>query len=299
MRLREPGGPRRPGARGGAGRGAGRDRAERRRESPRSSASSRSSRGRPGARCDSTARCRGPRPSGSPGDAAWRASSRSRCSAGAPSSTTRGSRAGCAACARAEADRRARDWLGRLGIGALADRPADRLSGGEAQRTSLARAFATAPEVLFLDEPFAALDAPTRETLLDDLGRLLGATRTTTVLVTHDRAEALRLGDRVAVLLEGRLRRARAPGTGLRRARQRGGGPLRRRREPLARARPGACRRRDRGGRRSGAGDRRRGGASGRARADRPPAGGSHARPARDRAGRPAPRIACPAASSA
>ncbi len=59
--------------------------------------------------------------------------------------------------------------------------------------------------MLFLDEPFAALDAPTRETLLDDLGRLLGATRTTTVLVTHDRAEALRLGDRVAVLLEGRL----------------------------------------------------------------------------------------------
>jgi tungstate transport system ATP-binding protein len=106
---------------------------------------------------------------------------------------------------RAEADGRAREWLGRLGIAALAARPVDRLSGGEAQRTSLARAFAAMPEVLFLDEPFAALDAPTRETLLDDLGRLLLATRTTTVLVTHDRAEALRLGDRVAVLLEGRL----------------------------------------------------------------------------------------------
>jgi molybdopterin-binding protein len=61
------------------------------------------------------------------------------------------------------------------------------------------------PEVLFLDEPFAALDAPTREALLDDLGRLLAAARTTTVFVTHDRAEALRLGDRVAVLLEGQL----------------------------------------------------------------------------------------------
>ena len=81
----------------------------------------------------------------------------------------------------------------------------DRLSGGEAQRVSLARAFAAAPDVLFLDEPFAALDAPTRETLLDDLGRLLAAAGTTTVLITHDRAEALRLGDRVAVLLEGRL----------------------------------------------------------------------------------------------
>ena len=107
--------------------------------------------------------------------------------------------------ARAEADRRARDWLDRLGIAALADRSVDRLSGGEAQRVSLARAFAAVPDVLFLDEPFAALDAPTRETLLDDLGRLLAAAGTTTVLITHDRAEALRLGDRVAVLLEGRL----------------------------------------------------------------------------------------------
>jgi tungstate transport system ATP-binding protein len=107
--------------------------------------------------------------------------------------------------ARPEADTRARDWLGRLGIGGLAERSVDRLSGGEAQRTSLARAFAATPEVLFLDEPFAALDAPTRETLLDDLGRLLAAVQTTTVLITHDRTEALRLGDRVAVLLEGRM----------------------------------------------------------------------------------------------
>jgi tungstate transport system ATP-binding protein len=113
--------------------------------------------------------------------------------------------------ARAETDRRARDWLDRLGIAALADRSVDRLSGGEAQRVSLARAFAAAPDVLFLDEPFAALDAPTRETLLDDLGRLLAAAGTTTVLITHDRAEALRLGDRVAVLLEGRLAEVGAP----------------------------------------------------------------------------------------
>jgi tungstate transport system ATP-binding protein len=107
--------------------------------------------------------------------------------------------------ARGEANRRARDWLDRLDIAALADRAVDRLSGGEAQRVSLARAFAAAPDVLFLDEPFAALDAPTRDTLLDDLGRLLAAAGTTTVLITHDRAEALRLADRVAVLLEGRL----------------------------------------------------------------------------------------------
>jgi tungstate transport system ATP-binding protein len=112
---------------------------------------------------------------------------------------------------RAEADRRARDWLGHLGIAALADRSVDRLSGGEAQRVSLARAFATAPDLLFLDEPFAALDAPTREALLDDLGRLLAAAGTTTVLVTHDRAEAIRLGDRIAVLLEGRLAEVGSP----------------------------------------------------------------------------------------
>jgi tungstate transport system ATP-binding protein len=113
--------------------------------------------------------------------------------------------------ARVEADRRARAWLERLGIAHLADRPARTLSGGEAQRTSLARAFATGPEVLFLDEPFAALDAPTREALLDDLAGLLAEARTTTVFVTHDRTEALRLGDRVAVLLDGRVAQVGRP----------------------------------------------------------------------------------------
>ncbi len=106
---------------------------------------------------------------------------------------------------RAEAERRVRPWLERLGIAHLAARPARTLSGGEAQRTSLARAFAAEPEALFLDEPFAALDPPSREALLDDLAALLAEARTTTVCVTHDRGEALRLGDRVAVLLEGRL----------------------------------------------------------------------------------------------
>jgi tungstate transport system ATP-binding protein len=112
---------------------------------------------------------------------------------------------------RAEADRRARPWLERLGIAFLADRPARTLSGGEAQRASLARAFAVDPEVLFLDEPFAALDPPTREALLDDLGRVLGDARTTTLFVTHDRAEALRLGDRVAVVLDGRVAQVGMP----------------------------------------------------------------------------------------
>ena len=96
-------------------------------------------------------------------------------------------------------------WLDRLGIAHLARRQARTLSGGEAQRTSLARALVLAPELLLLDEPFAALDAPTREALTDDLLPLLRETATTTVLVTHDRDEALEMGDRIGVILDGRL----------------------------------------------------------------------------------------------
>jgi tungstate transport system ATP-binding protein len=96
-------------------------------------------------------------------------------------------------------------WLTRLGIPHLAGRQARTLSGGEAQRTSLARALVLEPELLLLDEPFAALDAPTREALADDLLPLLRETATTTVLVTHDRDEALEMGDRLGVILDGRL----------------------------------------------------------------------------------------------
>jgi len=107
---------------------------------------------------------------------------------------------------RAERNRRADEELSRLGVTHLATRAAISLSGGEAQRVSLARALALDPELLFLDEPFAALDAPSREALLSDLGRALVGRGTTTVLVTHDRDEALSLADRIAVLVAGRLR---------------------------------------------------------------------------------------------
>ncbi|HET8569510.1 MAG TPA: ABC transporter ATP-binding protein [Candidatus Limnocylindria bacterium] len=107
---------------------------------------------------------------------------------------------------RRERHDRAREALARLGIAELADRRARGLSGGEAQRVSLARALAVRPEILFLDEPFSALDAPTRERLVADLGRVLRADGVTTVLVTHDRDEALSLGDSVGVLIAGRLR---------------------------------------------------------------------------------------------
>jgi tungstate transport system ATP-binding protein len=103
------------------------------------------------------------------------------------------------------------EWLGRLGISPLRERPAARLSGGEAQRVSLARAFAIQPRLLLLDEPFSALDAPTRSRLLMELQALLSETAQTAIFVTHDLDEALLLGDRVAVLLAGRLRQCGTP----------------------------------------------------------------------------------------
>ncbi len=112
---------------------------------------------------------------------------------------------------RAERAHRVRWWLERFGIAALARRSARTLSGGEAQRVSLARALALEPEVLLLDEPFAALDEPTRQALIDDFDRALGETATTVVFVSHDRAEALRLGDRVAVIIGGRIRQVGPP----------------------------------------------------------------------------------------
>jgi tungstate transport system ATP-binding protein len=96
-------------------------------------------------------------------------------------------------------------WAQRLGIEGLLDRSARQLSGGEAQRTALARAFVLHPEILFLDEPFAALDAQSREGLLDDLGHILAETGTTTVLATHDQGEAARLAHRLAVMKDGRI----------------------------------------------------------------------------------------------
>jgi tungstate transport system ATP-binding protein len=105
---------------------------------------------------------------------------------------------------------RAAAWMGRFGIAHLARRSAITISGGEAQRTNLARAFALEPEVLLLDEPFSALDEPTRDELLDDLSAALRDTGVTTVFVTHDRAEAMRLGDRVAVLMDGVIRQVGA-----------------------------------------------------------------------------------------
>ncbi len=101
---------------------------------------------------------------------------------------------------------RAQKWLERFGIAPLARRQAKTLSSGEAKRASLARAFVLQPEVLFLDEPFSTLDSPTRQALLEDFQGVLKETSVTTVMVTHDRNEALALGHRVMVLMNGRIR---------------------------------------------------------------------------------------------
>ncbi len=102
-------------------------------------------------------------------------------------------------------------WLSRLGIRNLRHRSAQRISGGEAQRVSMARSMVLDPEILFLDEPFRALDAPTRARLMADFRAIQSDGDTTTILVTHDLDEALLLADRVAIILEGGLRQCDSP----------------------------------------------------------------------------------------
>src|SRR5213076_3022120 len=101
--------------------------------------------------------------------------------------------------------------LERLRITHLAKVKPDALSGGERQRTALARALARRPRVLLLDEPLAALDPHTRRGVRDELAGELRALGIPALLVTHDFADAAALADRVAVLVEGRLRQVAAP----------------------------------------------------------------------------------------
>jgi tungstate transport system ATP-binding protein len=110
-----------------------------------------------------------------------------------------------------EVKRVVEEYLERFGIGHLANRSARKLSGGEAQRTSLARAFAIKPEIIFLDEPFSSLDPPTRESLMGDLESTLRETKTTGVMATHDQMEALRLSDQIAVMNGGKIIQVGSP----------------------------------------------------------------------------------------
>lgn len=92
-----------------------------------------------------------------------------------------------------------------VGLGELTNRAPNQLSGGQAQRVALARALAPRPELLLLDEPFAALDTQLRTGLRREVAELLRDQGTTSILVTHDQEEALTLADRVAVLHDGKL----------------------------------------------------------------------------------------------
>lgn len=97
-------------------------------------------------------------------------------------------------------------WLEKFNISHLAKKHAFHLSGGEAQRVNLARAMVLEPEVLFLDEPFSALDFPTKVQLLKELKEILKATHTTTVFVSHDLLEIKYLTDRLAILIDGEIK---------------------------------------------------------------------------------------------
>jgi putative spermidine/putrescine transport system ATP-binding protein len=106
---------------------------------------------------------------------------------------------------------RVAEMLEMMQIAPLAHRRIDQLSGGQRQRVALARAIAPRPRVLLLDEPLTALDARLREELRLEIDRLLRSLGVTTVYVTHDQAEAMALGDRVAVMSNGRIAQIGSP----------------------------------------------------------------------------------------
>jgi len=108
--------------------------------------------------------------------------------------------------ARAEREARVAEVAERFGIADLLPRRPGQLSGGQRQRVALGRALAPRPRLLLLDEPLSALDAPTREALRGELRHVLESAGVPAVVVTHDRTEALALGDRLAVLVDGAVR---------------------------------------------------------------------------------------------
>jgi molybdate transport system ATP-binding protein len=110
--------------------------------------------------------------------------------------------------ARATRQARLTSLLRLFDLHSLGKRYPSQLSGGQQQRVALARALAAEPQLLLLDEPLSALDAPAREPLRRELRRVLSGCGVPTLLVTHDRVEALTLGDRMLVIADGRIRQA-------------------------------------------------------------------------------------------
>ena len=112
---------------------------------------------------------------------------------------------------KAEITEKVDNLLEVVGLAGFQGRYPNQLSGGQRQRMALARALAVDPQVLLLDEPFGALDAKVREDLRAWLRRLHDEVHVTTVLVTHDQAEALDVADRIAVLNKGRIEQVGSP----------------------------------------------------------------------------------------
>ena len=106
---------------------------------------------------------------------------------------------------RAERERRARDWLEQVGLSGFEQQYPHQLSGGMQQRVGLARALATDAEILLMDEAFSALDPLIRREMQDQLLQLQAKLNKTIVFITHDLDEALRLGNRIAILKDGEL----------------------------------------------------------------------------------------------
>jgi len=104
------------------------------------------------------------------------------------------------------------EWsAGLLGIGHLLDRRPAQISGGEKQRVAIARALVRTPKVLLLDEPLSNLDAQVRHTARVELKKFQQEIGVTTIYVTHDQAEAMGLGDRIAVMSSGKIRQIGTP----------------------------------------------------------------------------------------
>ena len=113
---------------------------------------------------------------------------------------------------KTEREQRAAQWLERVGLAGYERQYPNQLSGGQQQRVGLARALATDAEILLMDEAFSALDPLIRSEMLDQLLQLQDELHKTIVFITHDLDEALRLGNHIAILRDGRLVQVGTPG---------------------------------------------------------------------------------------
>jgi putative spermidine/putrescine transport system ATP-binding protein len=112
---------------------------------------------------------------------------------------------------KAERTKRVGETLELVGLGAFAARYPRQMSGGQQQRVALARALVIRPQILLLDEPLSNLDAKLREEMQIELRQIQQTVGTTTILVTHDQAEAMALSDRIVVMNKGRAEQIAAP----------------------------------------------------------------------------------------